>query len=112
VYWNRYTQRAPEQWAPQPLHRVGHPSGKGMMYQVARYDILTPQASPSMACCTADLPPTAVLWADLSAETFVIGTLKTGEPNYFHHSGPGYGSYNETGPPILNTKDGVLGRDR
>lgn len=111
VYWNRFTQQGPSQWAGQRLHAVRFPSDKGFIYQGVRHDA-TASGAPAMACCTPDLPPAAVLWSDLSAEALVIGTLAPGEPNFFHHSTPGYGSLTQNGAPVVQTRDGILGRDR
>lgn len=112
VYWNRFTQIAPDQWHAQRLSAVRFPSGKGFAYQHARPDLPSSGILPVMACCTPDMPPTAILWADLSAQTAVIGSFRLGEPNFYHHSGTGYGSYNQDGAPIVNTRDGVHGLDR
>lgn len=109
-YYNRFTQSAPEQWVPQRLDRIRFPSAKGFAHQIARYDLPT-RSGLAMTCCTGDLPPSAVLWGDLSAVSISQGSLLAGEPNFFHHEGAG-GSLLSQGAPIKDTKDGVLGRDR
>lgn len=111
-YWNRHTQEGASQWSPQRLDAVRFPSDKGMLVQMARYDLRSQSGGASMACCSPGLPATTVLWSDLSAEMLVVGDLRDGEPNYYYHGGQGYGSLSESGLPILSTKDGVLGRDR
>ena len=112
AYWNRFTQEGPSQWAGQRFDLVAFPSAKGLMVQTSRPDLQTQTGGPSIACCSDDLPPTAVLWSDLSAQTLVVGSLIPGEPNFYHHGGSGFGSYLNDGSPIMNTKDGIFGRDR
>lgn len=110
-YFDRFTQTAPEQWVPQRLERIRFPASKAIAHQVARYDIDTPSGL-AMTCCFGDLPPSSVLWGDLSAVNINQGSLLPGEPNFYHHgSGPG-GSLLGDGAPIDATKHGVLGRDR
>jgi type II secretory pathway pseudopilin PulG len=109
-YWNRETQRGPEQWDAIPMTLVGFPSQKGMMRQLSLYrpggDVST-----SETCCTTQAQ-SAVLWFDLSAESLVQSSLIHGEPNFWHFGNVVPLPLWATGVPIDSTRDGVLGRDR
>ncbi len=109
-YWDRYTQRGPEQWRTQRLGSVAFPAQKGfvrqsMVFDVPGFDTGYP------ACCIHDIK-SAVLWADHSAQELVQGELILGVPNFYRHPESDSPMIWSNGPPIDNTQDGVLGRDR
>ena len=109
-YWNRRTQRGPEQWAAMRLDHVRYPSSKGFMLQDFTYTMPN-FPSGMMTCCAQDVP-SAILWSDLSASQEIQGLMPPGVPNFFDERNTATISYWADGAPLRSTADGVYGRDR
>ncbi|MBL8875383.1 MAG: type II secretion system protein [Phycisphaerae bacterium] len=109
-YWTRDKQVGPSQWRAQPLSSVQFPSSKGLMWQSK---VFTAKGFPDgvAGCCTNGVK-TAILWADLSATLEVMGKLRWGVPNGWHHGVAGATPPTVDAPPIYSTELGVLGIDR
>lgn len=110
-YWNRFTQRGPEQWSAQRLVDTVFPSQKGLMRQYTVYGAPGSGGAALPACCVGQLTA-AVLWADLSASDERQALLRPGEPNFWHHGLTGSLPIWADGVPIDGTLGGVAGTDR
>ncbi|MGD9690803.1 MAG: type II secretion system protein [Phycisphaerales bacterium] len=110
TYWDRFTQRGPEQWAAQPLTSVHFPAQKGFMKQITVYD--QPSSPTGYPACCYDDVRSAVLWADLAATTEIQARLRLGVPNFWHHGLPAPLPVWAHGAPIDSTEHGVAGTDR
>lgn len=110
-YWNRRTQRGPQQWRAQRIADTQFPSQKGFMRQFTVYTVNGREASGFPACCTGNLRA-AVLWADLSATDENQSLLRNGEPNFWHHGLSGALPLWANGVPVENTLNGIQGIDR
>jgi hypothetical protein len=109
-YWDRWTQRGPEQFGAQSLSLVRFPSQKGFVHQIILYHLAGWPDGLGACCDTKD--PSAVAWGDLSATSVVQRDLNPGEPNFYHHGNATAPSYLGSGLPVSWTRHGVLGRDR
>ncbi|MFO0859837.1 MAG: type II secretion system protein [Phycisphaerales bacterium] len=109
-YWTRDKQIGPAQWRPQRLSSVAFPSNKAMLWQPRVYT--KPGYEEGFPSCCADQVRSAVEWADGSATNEVVGRLKRGVPNGWHHGNAGGVSPSDEAMPLLGTEFGVLGQDR
>ncbi len=109
-YWDRNTQRGPEQWTPQRLSSITFPSSKGFAKQILVYDV--PGFADGYPGCCVEGVLAPVLWADLSSSDLVHADLREAVPNFWHHGHAGLMNLWSRGVPIDSTKKGVLGLDR
>lgn len=110
-YWNPDTQFGVSQWAAMPMSRIEHPSAKGLVWQATTFDV---EGWPNghMTCCNGKVE-SAVGWADLSASRHVLQDLLPGVANIYHEGSSFSGWIRPTGGmSVVNTRDGVRGRDR
>jgi type II secretory pathway pseudopilin PulG len=109
-YWDKRTQRGPEQWRSQRADSFAFPSDKGFLIQMLTYEVPEYPAG-HMACCFKDYR-TGLVWADLSATREAIGAMPLGVPNPWHHTRQRGMPAWATGAPVIETFRGVAGRDR
>jgi len=109
-FWDRFTQRGPEQWKPQRLVDIRFPSSKGLVYQVYAYGL--PKHYYMQQIPQFDGEVGAVAWADASADNVVQSQLRPGEPNFWDHYALPPATYLDNGWAIRRTKHGIFGRDR
>jgi len=106
-FWNPVTAYGPDQWNPQPMHRVLYPSSKGLVFQSLNY---VAGARDDFGNHPGwEIP---VLWFDQSLSRQPVGELIPGVVNiWMPDSDPETPPYVQ-GFPLRTTRDGVLGRDR
>jgi len=109
IYWNRWTQKGPEQWRAQRLDSIVFPSSKGFVTQKLTY----PPGADATGLQTFAIEGiySSVVWADLSVSTEVQVRLLPGEPNFWYHGTASVPIWAD-GLAIDNTKHGVRGFDR
>ena len=109
-YWDRQRQSGPEQFGAQRLGRIEFPSNKGLLMQIADYSSQTAELGLGGIWPAGTLCPVA--WADGSAGRVDLTTLEPGEPSGWAWGADPPPSMLDSGPTIMQTKDGVLGFDR
>lgn len=109
-YWTVDKQIGPEQWRPQRMTSVAYPSAKGLIFQFMLFG-RAGYESGFPSCC-ADNVIAPVAWSDLSASDEVLGKLKWGVPNAWHHGIPAAPQAGAKAAPLMGTERGILGRDR
>jgi prepilin-type N-terminal cleavage/methylation domain-containing protein len=109
-YWTFDKQIGPAQWRPQRLTSVAFPSAKGMIFQYVLYGRAGFETG-FPACCPENMVA-PVAWSDLSATDEVLGKLRWGVPNAWHHGIPAPPTTGSKATPLMGTERGILGRDR
>lgn len=109
-YWTFDKQQGPEQWRPQRLTSVAFPSAKGLTFQYMLYG--RAGFENGFPACCPDNVNAPVAWSDLSASDEVLGKLKWGVPNAWHHGSPAPPTTGSKASPLMGTERGILGRDR
>ncbi len=105
------TQIGPDQFRAQRLGDILFPSDKGILSQGAMFHYS--EYGVVHACCAVDLPA-PVVFADLSASEHVMRRMPPGIMNLYSNVviAPGVNPREMRGPPVLDTVDGIRGRDR
>jgi prepilin-type N-terminal cleavage/methylation domain-containing protein len=109
-YWTFQKQVGPDQWRPQRFASVAFPSAKGMLFQFMLYG--RPGFESGFPACCPENVTAPVAWSDLSATEEVLGRLRSGVPNAWHHGIPGPPTVGSKASPLMGTERGILGRDR
>ena len=107
-YWSRPTQFGPTQWGAQRMSRVQFPSAKGLLMQRHFY----PEGIGGSGRSAPQTEPRPIAWADLSASAEAPANLRPGVPHFFHTGLVAPLPITAVGAPVIETEDGILGRDR
>lgn len=111
AFFSLQTRRGAEQFGAQPLSSIVFPSDKGVLMQGMMYHFS--DYGPTTACCMYDLP-SPIVFGDLSVSEHVVKRLPTGTFNPYASMPlpPGVNPDDVPGGAILDTINGIAGRDR
>ncbi|MFN0131741.1 MAG: hypothetical protein ACKVW3_04290 [Phycisphaerales bacterium] len=110
-FFNATTMGGPEQWGSQRLTDIRYPSIKGIIVQRRLYHY--PQYGVLPACCSSNIP-SPVMFGDMSVSEEDIGSMPKGIGNPYVRTSrdPSADPVGHSGPPIIDTIDGIAGRDK